>query len=1147
MTDDLSTREADRLIGHPVSAPDILQGFHLLEADAGTGKTWTIARLVLRALIERDLSIDQIAIVTFTKPAAAELRDRIARLLDDWSTARTSGDDPFLATYRPALDEQTIRTRLRLARLQLDQAPIHTIHGFCQRILTDHGLSLGLKPAGEGGPEDGRVLTDALAQWWRREISGADSTRGVLIGSHGLGFEPLKGLLRQALACPDARFVERAPADWTTLAQRMDDAVAKARNRLDQDASTLLDWLLGPTGPSGSTYRPATLHEAFAELRRWLAQWPDSVDEDARALALFDARRMAAAAKKGTTLDVLLHCELPQHIAHLNDLRIERSQLNETIAAQIRQHITDDVDRLKQDQRRFSFDDLLHRTARALDDDANARGELADRLVARYPLALIDEFQDTDPAQWTTFSRIYRPGSNGPGSTVGDSALILVGDPKQAIYSFRNADVQTYLSARQEQPTLHRLDQNQRSSARVIDAINAIHQRDQVFGMTGIDFVAARAGPRAQDLDRAAPAGMADALSLVMLPIPENGKPPGRRDLLRLSARLCAAQIHQLLSGQGGLQAADVAVLVRTIAEGRLVRQALQALRIGSVEISRDSVFASREAQDLHRILQAVAEPGDDRFVRSAMLTQLLGHDLADLDAAASGTDETVRRFDRFDACRQDWTPLGALPALRRLVLGIRRRRDALAMPDGERRMTNLLHLFDLLAASEDARESAAEAAAWLSRHIAAAQAGEDRSESTEVRLESDDRLIRIITIHRSKGLEFPVVFLPFAWAGADPLIGADLVRVTARSDGRRTITQNNRLSIMNNPGWGIAPDDELSQAAVADAIIRQQREEALRLNYVAMTRAVRHITIFWGLSTHNPPSALDWLLDPDNDQFGEPAPARKKPATEWSDTHQRVLARVRQLADQNIGIAAVSGESLLAMLSACDARAAGDHALPYREGWPIADAMQVKPVPALPAPPWRQTSFSGLMADQTLDAPANMRPDHDESVASDETIVSGDVAPGLSVRHLFQAGAKAGTCLHEMLEHTDFTRGVAIDGVSLAMRTHGLAERPGVTAPAVAQWLDQVLATNLDAGATGADWRLAGIPMADTVREFSYLLPVELLGYRCGDRAGSPRVPVTDVAGSWRPARFHERLHRSDRACEWSILVDRLEEQSAG
>ena len=407
-------------------------------------------------------------------------------------------------------------------------------------------------------------------------------------------------------------------------------------------------------------------------------------------------------------------------------------------------------------------------------------------LRRRFPAALIDEFQDTDPLQFSIFDTVYGRG---------EGLLFLVGDPKQAIYSFRNADLHTYLQARPRAQAEYTLAENQRSTPALLEGLNALFGANpRAFMLERLDYHPVHAGkkPRKPFVDHSAPRA---ALHLWSLPLDaRDGEPPLKAEAKDAVVQACVGEIARLLAGaQRGevthdgqpLQAGDIAVLVRSHAEGSLMRQALALVGVGSVELAQTSVFASTDAQELERILVAILEPGREPLLRAALATELLGCDAQDVESLSSDAAAVLRPMARFSDYRGTWLQHGIGPMLRQLTAGEGIARRMLLRPDGERRLTNLRHLSECL--HEAAREHPGPEAQlrWLQRR----RREDQGAEATQVRLESDRNLVQIVTIHKSKGLEYPVVFCPFLWDGsAGGGRGGSMPREYHDDHGRPTI-----------------------------------------------------------------------------------------------------------------------------------------------------------------------------------------------------------------------------------------------------------------------------------------------------------------------------------------------------------------------
>jgi exodeoxyribonuclease V beta subunit len=1076
------------LPAHPVFDAGILEGLHLLEADAGTGKTWTIAGLVVRALIERELGIEQLLVVTFTNAATAELgariRQRIAqleRLLDDRIEARaTAVDEPFCVAFAAGLDDAAAlraRSALRIALARVDEMAVHTIHGFCQRVVDEHALSIGV-PSGLPVSADSAAPELArLADWWRAQAREASPARLLAFGLAGLTPDSLHVAVKALAANPLAR-VEPAAGDWRAVEGELSGLRDELAAALAREGDALLDWIGVKGNADGNRFRVASVTKWLDALRRFCA--------DPHPAALPDAIGKLAAPRFG---DRTPPSTIPAICDRLATLAASIARLRAWIA----QEIVADAAAARHDDlaraQSLGFDDLLRLVHDAL-SDRDGGGALARTLRERYPMALIDECQDTDPLQWAIFSRIYvddAPSGTGPAP----SALVLVGDPKQAIYAFRGADVYSYLDARDAVGRIHRLGENQRASRALVAAINAIFRRERPFLVDEIGFAEAGAGARPR---RPLDAGDSDsraALTVVRLQAdPESGW-LGATAARRQAVDACVAEIGRLLGsgarlGDSALRPADIAVLVNAHWQGTEIKRALAAAGIGAAEVSRDSVLATLECSELMRIVAAIAEPADPGLLRAALATTLLGEDarsLRALDADAGGALVTASRFAR---AREDWQRHGPIAALRRLIRDEGVGARLAATRDGDRRLTNLLHLVELLGDDEEARLGPQQALhAWMRRRTVG---DADDRETEELRLESDEDLVRILTVHKSKGLEFPVVFLPYAWSSRSP-------RSTTPQTWHERACGGRWRAVLD-----FAPTSEATGQCASES-----HAEALRAMYVALTRAEQRCYVFWGVAAGAQFSPLAWLLagvDPSVQKDWRPG--FKAPPPLDTQAVDRGLDACRERANA-VDPAAMIVVDAPALAGSRGPAQAGEGVARDEPHAPVDARPEARPE-ALAARPWRTaiaaplvtTSFSAIVsalhADEGGGARAQdavERPDHDQlPTPLDEAPTAGEA----SIRFRFPSGAQAGVCLHGVLEDARFDARFDRRAVADRLLRGGYRR---LDAGQVAEWLEQVVAAPMRA-AQGETIRLPEVPMARQVRELDFLL----CGHAVSDRA---------------------------------------------
>ncbi|MDR3086694.1 MAG: UvrD-helicase domain-containing protein [Azoarcus sp.] len=1119
-----------------------LDGIALIEASAGTGKTWNICALYLRQLLEKNLPVARLLVVTFTRAATAELfariRERIAAILRAPGGGAPDGDAFILgliASARTAgLDADEMRRRLQGALAMFDEAAIFTIHGFCQRALVDAPFSAGLSYTLEINENDSEARLDATRDFWRREVASVDAALANYLLACGDSPERWAKWLKEAQAYPLAHALweedkdgdENGKNDIGALTSELDRAYSEARRLWDGgDAPRrAIDENLG--GLNKKSYKPALIDEAFRQWMAWLTA------DDARAgavqkngqgdkLHMFSAATLENKTNKGLLPPVHPFFNAAQTLLNAraslgNALEAARRRL-------LRRFIEEagaELRRNKQATRRVAFDDILYNTHEAL--TSGHQPWLAAALHTRYPVALIDEFQDTDPLQLAIFRRIYaEEGRHG--------TLFLVGDPKQAIYSFRGADLQTYLGARNLADAHYTLGTNRRSAPALVAACNRLFSANPaVFMEPGLDFRPVRAHEPALRLIDRTPSGEEErgrgaALRLWRIPRGGNGNEDGgarennaggerllRHEARNRAAAASAAEIARLLAagrrneiciGARGLMPTDVAVLVRTHREGGIMRRALAAKGVGSVELSQGSVFASSEAEELKRVLLAVADPARERLLKTALATMLMGWNASALEHLADDDNELVRQFERFAAWRENWLRHGFAFMLWRWMdeAGVAAR--LLALDDGERRLTNLLHLAELLQ-----QEAGSDSPAVLLRLFARRRAENDKSEDALLRLESDRNLVQIVTIHRAKGLQYGIVFCPFLF------------------DGYTQINQDGPMKLWHDANggqiadWRHAPAEE-EQTRIKAFLASEQNAETMRLIYVALTRAVHRCYLVIGCygkksrksvsykeSTH---SLLNWTI----------SGSGMTPA-DWQKTDTspaEIDARWRALAIEHGSNAIPTMHGGVSETSVWGAEA---HAEPYRgipdlqvgvtqnedaitlddlpsgEGEPLPpeDGQAVFSAPRAPKvrEGWRLGSFSALASGAAHEDAAR---DHDARIAratlpenSATSIPDNDIL-------FFPRGALAGDCIHAVFESLDFTR----PETRASAIARALAIHPQTTGDAahltrmLAGLVDHVLAAPLLTDDDGG-LRLSTVSMARRLTELQFYLPAPRL-----------------------------------------------------
>lgn len=848
----------------PLALTFPLHGSRLIEASAGTGKTFTISALYLRLILghggdaafREALLPPQILVVTFTDAATRELRDRIrARLVEAATVFRgdAQGDD-LLRELRGDFTQtqwDECARRLELAAQWMDEAAVSTIHGWCQRMLREHAFDSGSLFSQTLETDHSELLAEVVRDYWRQNCyplqgaalqwvagvwgtpAGLGSRVRPLLGEEGeVATQALGELLDAALQQREQALAE-LKAPWLTWADEL---------------QLLLDAAVAAKQVDGKKIQARFYNPWLAKLREWAGGEEPRLDLGTGFTRL-TPDGLAEAWKS----------EAPDHPA-LDAMAVLKAQLDALpdpadaalrhAAAWVRQRF----DWEKRQRAEMGFDDMLVRLDAALQGSNGPR--LAEVIRRQFPVAMIDEFQDTDPLQYRIFDTLYEVEVNRD-----DCGLFMIGDPKQAIYSFRGADIHTYLRARRATSGRHyNLEKNFRSSQAMVDAVNGVFLRaEQREGGEGafllrddLPFIEVGAQGRREvwSVDgQAQPAMTVWQLA--------SDEPVAKGAYLDAMAAGAASEIVRLLDlgqrGQAGfskegalsaLRPSDIAVLVRDFNEAQAIRGELAARGVRSVYLSdKDSVFAAQEARDLLLWLRACAEPDQDRPLRAALASATLGLALSELEQLNLDERTWERRVMQFRDYRQRWQRQGVLPMLRQLLQDFELPQRLMGRDDGERVLTNLLHLAELL--QQAAAELDGELA--LIRHLSELLAGEGQAADEQVlRLESDEALVRVVTIHKSKGLEYPLVFLPFICAFRP----VDDKKPLQIHDGecRRLVLK--------------ADEDSLERAE------RERLGEDLRLLYVALTRArhacwlgVADLKIGNGKKSRLHESALGYLL----------------------------------------------------------------------------------------------------------------------------------------------------------------------------------------------------------------------------------------------------------------------------------------------
>lgn len=1003
----------------------LLTGLNVIEASAGTGKTYTLAELYCRLIIEQGLTVDQVLVVTYTRAATEELRERLRERLVEARDASLT---------EPEYDV-TVRQRLVLAIQSFDESAIFTIHGFCQRVLGDFAFESGLHFDVELVGDDQVLLQGLIDDFWRKHITHADSRLAAYLLARRESPETLLQSIRSLFGKPYLQHLPVPEVDIEQAFTTAQDQFERVKQLWLKEQETIVTALQDKTLLNGNKYRTASVE-------KWLLLLGDVLAEDKVPSQLFDGferftpAKLEDALKKDKALpDVFFWTACETLLERVNEMQAALALQYQQLRFEALQSVKAEMPARKQQQQVQSYDDLLLNLEQAL--SGKQGGWLAAQLRQQYPAALIDEFQDTDPVQYASFSRIYADS---------DCPVFLVGDPKQAIYSFRGADIFTYLTAKSSSDAEYTLGTNWRSHPKLVSAVNRLFERQaQPFVYDAIPF-----HPVAAARDDMAVLSVDDRIQPLYFLWAENDKPLAKKDMMAMSASVTADEIATLLNKAdegnatlldekvgtaSALSGGDIAVLVRNHQQAHVMQQCLQLRGINSVQQGRDNVFGSAEAVLLERVLKAIAQPNNMTAVTAALATELWPFDAASLYALQQDEQAWTVQCDVFYDAHQLWLKSGFIRAFRQLLNEISGQKQLLSLPEGERKLTNLLHLAELVQAQSTQEDGGMTSLLhWLATRI---QSIDPNDETGQLRLESDEQLVHIITIHKSKGLEYPIVFCPFLWDS----------QVRTRRDEVVTFHDVDQ----DYQSYVAFSEPELSRATELNQ--KEQAAEALRLLYVALTRARERCVICWGNVKSVAESALFSLLHPT-----------------LSDADSDVL-----LADLTALTEANNTTMSLDVMAV-------ENTVRYQASGLDGGELSVKSFKGEVQTPWRVGSFSALAHGHDAELP-----DYDAQ-AKPDAVMTQTEARDVFDRFSFPKGAQAGTCLHAIFEFWDFA---SDDDEAMTVLVNKTLLQYGFEAhwtPVVCDWVKSVCDTPLQAN---NPLRLNHLLQQQRLDELAFYFPV--------------------------------------------------------
>lgn len=854
---------------NPLTIP--IQGINLIEASAGTGKTYGIAALFARLVVLEDKQPKQLLVLTFSKAATAELKSRLrSRLHEILSLLQNSQDPPnddvFLCDLFKQIKEQqkpidTLILHLQAAINEFDNAGIHTIHGFCKSVLSDEAFLCNIPFEMETDNDQNRQLIQAAEDFWRKRVSYHPDFARLCFNKN---IHPHKMLaeIRPFINQTDlsTHLIENATKDaetkWLETEKNLNTLWAQyqpTQSKPNAEIDSALSALASQSSKSTQTWIESTLipqkktHNTTADEMTFWEIYPTLNGNIYRLktyTALFEKLAQMKAQNQPITLlptenIVHLYKLLPEELTTNNkknhqvdqDKISEISQLGilgENLAQLISQqewaidhlrlqmckHIQKTLEQAKKHHNQRSFDDLLIDVRHALND--NPKSPLARAMADKWHVLLVDEFQDTDPTQYAIFKTAFAENQ---------IPVFLVGDPKQAIYRFRGADIHTYLQAAKDAgENRFTLNVNYRSHQNLINVFAAIFSHPKPFIYEEITYTPITANRANSNLS------CLPALSAFRLPEKSTDT-----DI----ATHCANHIATLLNEHTAeISNGDIAILVQSHTQAGIIAKALHQYGLRSVMIQRTSVFSSEEAQMLAALLRFWLNPQQSSLLRFVLAGSLFAYTAKEIDEINQDEAQMSQYWQWAAEALVRWQKNGIFSAWQYFSSQTKMEINLIARR-AERTLTNINQLLEILAQQESTLFGIHALPVWLDQSIVHAK---ENKENNQLRLESDENLISIMTIHAAKGLQFPIVYCPFL--------------------DKKPYRPSSALSMVYYQQKNHLLSKQQMDQTITQSATEEEQSENLRLLYVALTRAREALMIFIEDYNGKPRSSLDYLLN---------------------------------------------------------------------------------------------------------------------------------------------------------------------------------------------------------------------------------------------------------------------------------------------
>lgn len=1032
----------------PLLSP--LKGRNLIEASAGTGKTFTITRLFIRLLLEQELPVSSILVVTFTEAATLELRERIYLLLKESLKAfnESTSDDPLLQKLLRTILPNKAQSLLNNALNNFDNCAIFTIHGFCQRILSDYTFESDSTFGATLITDQQELIDEAACDFWRIHFyNNSEMFISYAIQSK-ISPETFIDLFNKSKNYNDLRIIpETAMVDFYAIETSLISLFDQLKLQWKLNRETIIK-LLNSKTLKATKYKEQIITRMTESMNLFCgSDKPDPVLF--KSFENFTTPVIASNTKKNEQVIADPFFDLCAEFNKKADELCEAYlRYFEHLQKQSLDFISKQVGTNKALQNVLYFDDLLRKVHQTLGSEKNGK-ILAALLAKKYGAALIDEFQDTDSVQYSIFSRIF---------SAPDSISFLIGDPKQAIYSFRGADIFTYFDAVQQVTSKFSLTTNYRSDPELVTAVSSLFSHSEnpfLFEQIQINEL--------NGDEKKTQHVTIDGVKQEPFKIWFNSKEQSNYAKEQSIPIKIAQKIAQLVYlgyksvgyvGSQPITASHIAILVRTNSEAFLYQSALSQLAIPSVVDSSRSVFTTIEAQEMYYLLCAIAEPTDNRLINAALTLPFFGLNSRDIERCLSDEHWYSSFLEIFSSSQNIWFYDGFGSMIRTFFNKVHLQDTILGLPSGERKLTNYLHITELLEHESLKRHQRTSAViSWLADKIRGSSNG--ISDEEIIRLESDSDTVKILTIHKSKGLEFDIVFCP-----SIAITGSEQRQTSAYIIHGQD----------NKPALVIGQEEKKELKCVLD---RETLAENLRLLYVALTRAKSQCFLIYDNSDPAATSALSYLLF-GNDQSPFNVSLLKDKVKSLSENE--IWRGLKGISELYPSISAEFFPEIPAQLNETRLEKPGQ--------------LSSKSLTCVLPQPWKIASYSSLTHSH-ITSETKL----DEFIPEEKMIINSSYAVHAEQLNIFTfpKGAKAGTFLHDLLEQIDLSN--IPDDILLQQITNSQLVLSGFDscwAPVIIDLMKNIAAVQLSAEDT--HFSLSDIGLQNCIKEMEFHFPLKTI-----------------------------------------------------